>query len=155
MADSDTTSDINTGEKQPKLLHNGLPPTIGAAHQFQPGVSGNPAGKPKGSRHLRTVIQELMEDEDFELKLKNGEILKGAPSKHISQTMYKLALSGNVRAADWLAKNGYPAEKEPEPTGNTYNTQVNISNTTGETMVKNFEEFMMQQTLPQREDASD
>lgn len=73
----------------------------------KPGEIRNPKGKPKGTRHLSTVIQELMMDDDFELKLKNGEILKGAPSRKISETMYKLAVSGNTKAAEWLAKHGW------------------------------------------------
>lgn len=76
-------------------------------HRFQPGVSGNPAGKPKGTRHLSTVIQELMDDENFELKLKDGKILKGRPSRKLAEVMYSLGISGNVKAADWLAKHGY------------------------------------------------
>lgn len=87
---------------------NPNPPPV--EHQFKPGQSGNPAGKPKGSRHLSTVIQELMDDENFELKLKDGNMLKGRPSRKIAEVMYGLAISGgsnSVKAADWLAKHGY------------------------------------------------
>ncbi len=82
-------------------------PHGGALTPYPKGVSGNPAGKPKGTKHLSSVIQDLMEDENFELKLKNGELLKGMPSRNIAKVMYGLAVSGNTKAADWLARHGY------------------------------------------------
>jgi hypothetical protein len=30
------------------------------AHQFKPGESGNPRGRPKGARNLRTDLSEIM-----------------------------------------------------------------------------------------------
>lgn len=103
-------------------------------------------GRPKGSRNLRNVIQELMEDENFELKLKDGKILKGTPSRHVSETMYKLAVSGNTKAADWLARHGYSETKAPE--GNTYNTQINVSEATprGAKLVDNFMTYIASET---------
>lgn len=89
------------------IIGKDLPPDIGKATQFQPGVSGNPAGKPPGTRSLSATIQEIMEDDDFEVELKGGAKLKGRPSKKITEVMYKLALSGNTKAADWIAKYGY------------------------------------------------
>lgn len=46
---------------------------------WKPGQSGNPNGKPKGTKHLATWIRGLLEDETFEVKLSNGEIASGAP----------------------------------------------------------------------------
>jgi hypothetical protein len=74
--------------------------------QFKKGNPGGP-GVPKGTRHLSTVIQELMDDDNFELKLKDGSVLKGRPSKHLTRVMYALAVSGNTKAAEWIAKHGY------------------------------------------------
>lgn len=82
--------------------------------QFKPGQSGNPAGKPKGARHLSSVIQELMDDDDFELKLKDGKTLKGRPSRKLTEVMYGMAVSGNVKAAEWLAKHGYGTKQVHE-----------------------------------------
>ena len=31
------------------------------AHQFKPGQSGNPAGKPQGAIHIRTVAQKILD----------------------------------------------------------------------------------------------
>jgi hypothetical protein len=36
--------------------------------QFQPGVSGNPAGKPRGTRHKATrAVEALLEGENLKL----------------------------------------------------------------------------------------
>jgi hypothetical protein len=75
--------------------------------QFKPGESGNPAGKPKGTKHLSTHIQEMLNDPDFELKLKDGTVLKGAPIKAILKTAIAKGVSGDMRAFDIIAKYGY------------------------------------------------
>lgn len=83
----------------PNIANEGKP------YQFKPGNPGG--GKPPGTRSLSATIQELLEDDNFEVELKNGTKLKGRPSKKMSEVMYKLALSGNVKAYDVLAKYGY------------------------------------------------
>lgn len=75
--------------------------------KFKPGESGNPDGKPKGTKHLSTHIQEMLNDPGFELKLKNGDLLKGAPLPAIIKTAIAKSISGDTRAMDWLAKHGY------------------------------------------------
>ena len=78
--------------------------------QWQPGQSGNPAGKPKGAKHISTWIQELLNDEEFTGKVLDGDDLKeykGAPAKAIVRAHAQLALQGNVKAADLLFKYGY------------------------------------------------
>lgn len=75
--------------------------------QWQPGQSGNPAGKPPGTKHLASYIRELMTDEDFEQKLKDGTVLKGAPVEAIVRTLIIKASKGNLRAFDLLGKYGY------------------------------------------------
>lgn len=78
---------------------------------WKPGQSGNPAGKPKGTKHISTWIQEMMNDEEFEamvLDSKNGyKDFKGAPLKAIIQVATRKALSGDKQWADWLANNGW------------------------------------------------
>lgn len=75
--------------------------------QFKPGESGNPDGKKPGTKHLSTHIQEMLNDPDFALKLKTGEILKGRPIEAIMKTAIAKGISGNVQWAEWLAKHGY------------------------------------------------
>ncbi len=75
--------------------------------QWQPGQSGNPAGKPKGTKHLSTYIREMLTDENFEQKLKDGTIITGAPVEAIVRTLIIKASKGNLRAFDLLSKYGY------------------------------------------------
>lgn len=75
--------------------------------RWKPGQSGNPRGKPKGAKHLSTHIREMLNDDDFELKLKDGSILKGRPINAIIKTAIAKGVSGDTRAMEWLAKHGY------------------------------------------------
>lgn len=80
---------------------------------WKPGKSGNPAGKPKGTKHLSTHIRELMEDENFTVSLSNGDKFKGAPIKAIISALIIRALEGDAKAFDALAKYGYGTKPEP------------------------------------------
>lgn len=79
--------------------------------QFKPGVSGNPAGPPKGTKHLSTWINELLNDEEFDTYIqhptKGWKEYKGAPIKAIIEVAIRKALGGDDRAMEWLAKHGY------------------------------------------------
>lgn len=61
----------------------------------------------KGSKHLSTHIQEMLNSPDFELKLKDGSIMKEMPIKAIIKTAVAKSVSGDTRAMEWLAKHGY------------------------------------------------
>ena len=84
------------------------------ATQWRPGQSGNPAGKPLGTKHISTYIREMMDDDDFEQKLADGSILKGSPVKAVVKTLILRALNGDLRAFDLLAKYGYGTKIELE-----------------------------------------
>lgn len=79
--------------------------------QFKPGQSGNPQGVPKGTKHLSTHIQDLLNDEEFETNILDSKVgiraYKGAPVKAIIEVAIKHALNGDQRWAEWLAKHGY------------------------------------------------
>jgi len=75
--------------------------------QWQEGESGNPNGKPKGTKHLSKWIQEMLEDSSFEHALTDGTLVKGAPVKAIVSTLIIKALNGDMRAFDLIAKYGY------------------------------------------------
>lgn len=64
-------------------------------------------GKPKGTKHLSTHIQEMLNDESFELKLKDGTLLKERPIAAIIKTAVAKSISGDNKWAEWLAKHGY------------------------------------------------
>lgn len=74
---------------------------------WQPGQSGNPKGKPKGTKHLSTWIQEMMENDSFKIMLSNGKIKKEAPIRATITVLINKALEGDMKAADLLCKYGY------------------------------------------------
>jgi hypothetical protein len=103
---------------------------------FKPGQSGNPetqfkpgddprrGSKPKGSVHLSTHIQNMLNDEEFTMWLsdpREGFVeYKGAPMKAIIMTAVKLAAEKGKEGAaarEWLAKYGYGQKFEVEHSG--------------------------------------
>lgn len=78
--------------------------------QFKKGQPGGP-GKPKGTKHISTWIQDMLNDEEFEMlipdKVEGWRKEKGAPIKAIVRTALIKAQSGDQKWADWLAKYGY------------------------------------------------
>lgn len=90
--------------EQMSEVGRGKPPV---EHQFKPGQSGNPAGKKPGTKHLSTHIQEMLNDDSFELKLKDGTLLKERPIAAIIKTAVAKSISGDNKWAEWLAKHGY------------------------------------------------
>lgn len=69
-------------------------------------LAGQKSSK-KGQLHLSTHIQNMLNDPEFELKLKDGSLLKGAPIAAIIKTAVAKSISGDTRAMEWLAKHGY------------------------------------------------
>lgn len=86
--------------------------------QFKKGQSGNPQGRPKGSKNWRTIASEMLLDPEFTFEMiQNGKKVKlKYPAEAIVLVMIKKACSGEVRAAEWLRKllygNGNPP---PDP----------------------------------------
>lgn len=99
--------------------------------QFKPGESGNPAGKPKGSLHLSTHIQNMLNDEEFTTWLSDArdgfKEYKGAPLKAIIKTAMIQAMNNSKEGAaarEWLAKYGYGQKFELEHTGDVMTKQL-------------------------------
>jgi len=115
---------VNTGE-----MHVAFP---NKDQQWKPGESGNPAGKPKGARHISTWIQELMEDDEFEARIldaKQGYVdFKGAPIKAIIMTARHKAVAGDDKAREWLAKYGWRQQLDVTSDGEKLETLVIIRN---------------------------
>lgn len=92
--------------------------------QWKIGQSGNPAGKPKGTIHLSTWIQELLSDPNFKTEIiaPSGKIIKyqGAPIKAIINTAIIHALQGDKQWADWLAKYGFGTPVEENSSFNLF-----------------------------------
>lgn len=85
------------------------------ATQWKAGQSGNPDGKPKGTKHLSTWIKEMMEDDHFEYKVNNTVSIKGAPIHAILTVLVNKAIRGDLRAFELIAKYGYGTKhNDPE-----------------------------------------
>ena len=62
------------------------------ATRFKPGQSGNPSGRPKGSRHKTTLaIEKLLDGEGEEIALKAIELAKGGNMAAIRVCLDRLA----------------------------------------------------------------
>jgi hypothetical protein len=93
----------------------------GEKTRFKKGVVTNPNGVPKGTKHINTWIQELLEDESFETVVtdaKKGIVdYKGAPIKAILGAQMHLALHSRdeavrIKATDLLLKHGWSQKQE-------------------------------------------
>lgn len=73
----------------------------------------------KGSKHISTHIQEMLEDENFEQKLKDGTILKGRPIEAILKVAIAKARTGDHKFMDLLFKYGYTTKVDITSGGNT------------------------------------
>lgn len=81
--------------------------------QFKAGQSGNPKGKPKGVKNWSTLVQDILGNEEIIEKAlkKKPAYWEALPQKNgatiIIIVMMRLAIEGDIRAANWLRKTGY------------------------------------------------
>lgn len=93
------------------------------ATQFQPGVSGNPNGRPKGRRSLSTIIREMLEGEDKFFWDEMPQTAKAFHEKHGDATPWEVivykavnqASEGDQQAREWLRKAGYGDQLDITP----------------------------------------
>jgi hypothetical protein len=86
----------------------GVPPQ---AHQFRPGQSGNPKGRPKGSQNTDTIIREIL---DRKVEVRVGGILRKISVRQAILTRFaEDALKGNPKSAAFLF-NRYDASSSEE-----------------------------------------
>jgi hypothetical protein len=65
-------------------------------HQFRPGQSGNPSGRPKGARNLRTaLIEELSE---LVTVADGNTTIEVSKARAVIKTLLRLAIAGDARA---------------------------------------------------------
>jgi hypothetical protein len=83
----------------------GRPPI---ATRFQPGKSGNPSGRPRGSKNLSTIVEELL-DERVLVRTSKGERYVTAQKAMVLQVRSK-ALKADLRATDRLVAWNAPNE---------------------------------------------
>ena len=67
-------------------------------HQFKPGQSGNPAGRPDGSKNLSTILRDMLEEE-IDVKVDDtGRKERRKFSELIIRKLIKRASDGDPRA---------------------------------------------------------
>ncbi len=62
--------------------------------QLLPGYTPNPYGKPKGTRHMATLLREAVE------KISDGE--DEPADRMIVEKLIQMAIKGNMRAIDYI-----------------------------------------------------
>lgn len=68
--------------------------------KFKEGESGNPSGRPKGSRNLSTILKEML-DEDIEITI-DGKKQKKKFQDLIIRKLIKKANDGDLRAIEQI-----------------------------------------------------
>lgn len=89
------------------------------ANKFKPGQSGNPAGRKKGEKTLRTILKEIMQVET--LVEIDGKMMKKPFNEAIMFTLLQKAKAGNLQAIQFIFE-------KIEPTKGGPGVQVNINN---------------------------
>ena len=78
---------------------------------WQKGISGNPNGRPKGSRNIKSIIRDLLNDPDsYNLLPRNALRDTQTPLEAIISMLMIKSIRGDVRAADVLLK--YTVDRE-------------------------------------------
>ena len=70
-------------------------------HQFKPGRSGNPKGRPKGSKNESTILKEVLHHK-IAIRGSHGNVRKISVLEGIHRKMAEDALKGNVKSAGFL-----------------------------------------------------
>jgi hypothetical protein len=83
--------------KKPEVGY-GRPPR---EHQFKPGRSGNPKGRPKGSKNESTILNEVLQHQ-IAIRGPNGKVRKISVLEGIHRKQADGALKGNVKSAGFL-----------------------------------------------------
>lgn len=76
----------------------GVPPE---EHKFKPGQSGNPKGRPKGSKNESTILRGLMERK-LEVRSTGGRTRKMSVLEAVLHRIAEDALNGNVKSGAFL-----------------------------------------------------
>ena len=100
---------------------------------YKPGQSGNPNGRPKGSRNRSTIARELLE---LTQKLKNpitGENETMSQEYLMTLALIKKARDGDVAAYKALMDSGYGA---PVQQIEQQQTNIDLSGLTTEEIIK-------------------
>lgn len=76
-------------------------------HKFKKGESGNPAGRPKGTRNRATIVKEWLEVQQYITNPITGEKERLEQQDIITLALIKEAREGNVRAWEALMDSAH------------------------------------------------
>lgn len=110
--------------------YRNIDPKVGEKTQFKPGVAANPSGPKPGYKHINTIVQELLNDPNFEAQIQQGYKVvdyKGAPIKAIVQAQVHKAINGDTKAYDSLVKSGYVMKTQTDITSDGERLGVGLS----------------------------
>jgi hypothetical protein len=69
-------------------------------HRFKPGRSGNPKGRPKGSKNTATLLHEIL---DRKVDMRSGDIVRKVTVREAILTRFaESALKGDTKTAGFL-----------------------------------------------------
>lgn len=102
-------SDNQTASDDPNKVMRGKPPR---EHQFKPGQSGNPAGRPKGTKQIDALIEEEL-DRRIEVTL-SGRRTRLSKRQIMVRQIVDKALKGDHKAiATCMALHSQQKAKSP------------------------------------------
>jgi len=87
------------------------------SHQFKPGQSGNPRGRPRGTRNLSTDLAEIL-SRPVTIR-ENGKERRISRQEAILLSLYNKALHGDVRAATSIINMILRVSPSKAPTSET------------------------------------
>jgi len=87
--------------------------------QFQKGKSGNPLGRPKGSKNKTTLLREAMQEKA------DRQLSRNVPK--VLEVVIKAALAGDMSAAKMILDRAVPVKKADDGDGDTGKQLVNIT----------------------------
>ena len=98
MPDRQHTPRVRLDTPADESVGYGRPPR---AHQFKPGQSGNPKGRPKGSKNESTILREILQQK-IGMRGPNGRVRMIPVMEGIHRKQADYALKGNIKAATFL-----------------------------------------------------
>lgn len=83
-------------------------------HQFRPGQSGNPKGRPPGTKNTATLLREIL---DRKIEVRNGDAIRKITVREAMLTRFaESALKGDTKSAAFLLQRydiGDMAQDQP------------------------------------------
>jgi hypothetical protein len=94
---------------------------------WQKGTSGNPNGRPKGSRNIKNVIRDLLNDKTTYKKLPvTAPEGTQTPLEAIIYTLMIKSIGGDIRASDVLLKYAVDRDEPVDESGFFSQTKLTI-----------------------------